>query len=301
MANRKKALILSGGGARGAYQAGVIQYLEEINFRPDIISGTSVGAINSVALGSGLNSRDLIDLWTRIETDSVYKYSIWRTLWNLITRKYSPIADTTPLRRLLETHIDLNKLHFAEQKIFISAVDILSAELKYFTNKEISYPHILASSAIPLVFPWQYINGVPHWDGGLMANTPIQPAIEEGAREIIVVLLSPVGRKIDLGMPRTKKDSIERVFELSLIGSYQLVDIFLKKERERAKQMSPIESFLYSFGNQYKNIRIRTVGPSEPLGLGSIMNFSAKRAKNLIDRGYRDARAQLGLEKYPEK
>lgn len=63
----KRALILSGGGARGAYQAGVLRYLEEIQFKPDIICGTSVGAITATAMGCGMNSAEITKLWKSIE------------------------------------------------------------------------------------------------------------------------------------------------------------------------------------------------------------------------------------------
>lgn len=293
MAKLKKGLILSGGGGRGAYQAGVLKYLEEIQFVPDIICGTSVGAINSVAIASGMDSSHMIQLWKDIDNDSVYRVSFWKTIWSFLIRSFRPIADTTPLKRLIEEHIDLAKCQASKMKLYISAVNILTAELRYFSNADITVPHILASSAIPLVFPWQYINGIPHWDGGLMVNTPIQPAIEEGARDIIVVLLSPVGGKHELKLPRNRKESIERVFELSLIGSYQLVNAYIKKQNEKISQMTVIEEFLYSLTNQIKNLRIRTISPSQPLGLGSIMNFSRNQSIALIERGYEDAKKTL--------
>ncbi|NCN10119.1 MAG: patatin-like phospholipase family protein [Leptospira sp.] len=290
---KKTALVLSGGGARGAYQAGVLKYLEEIQFRPDFIAGTSVGAINTVAIASGMDSAHLIHLWESIEKDKVFHYSIWRTIWRFLTRKFTPIVDITPLQNLLEENIDLQACKESKKKIFISAVDILSAKLKYFSNEEITLAHILASSAIPLVFPWQYLNGIPHWDGGLMANTPIQPVIEAGARDIIVVLLSPVGADMDLETPRSNRDAIERVFELALVGSYQMIHKFLQMERDKIQKMSPFEGFLYSFIHETRNVRIRTIAPTRNLGLGSIMNFSKKQSNRLILQGYEDARDQL--------
>ena len=293
MATKKTALVLSGGGARGAYQAGVLKYLEEIQFIPDYIAGTSVGAINTVAIASGMNSSKLIQLWQNIERDKVFQYSIWRMIWRFLTRTFTPIVDISPLKELLEENINLDSCKSSKQKIFISAVDILSAELKYFSNSQITLAHILASSAIPLVFPWQYLNGIPYWDGGLMANTPIQPVIEAGARDIVVVLLSPVGADMDLEAPRSNRDAIERVFELSLVGSYQMIHRFLQMEREKIQKMSPIEGFLYSFGHETSSIRIRTVAPTRNLGLGSIMNFSKKQSNQLILQGYEDAKSQL--------
>jgi len=290
MAERKRGLVLSGGGGRGAYQAGVYKYLEEIGFVPDIIAGTSVGAINAVAIASGMKAFELCELWAEINSDDVFRLSFWKTIWRFLVRSFSPLADITPLKRLLEAKLNLENLRTSNQQIFISAVNILTAELKFYTNRDIEIPHILASSAIPLVFPWQYIDGMPYWDGGLMANTPIQPVIEAGAREIVVILLSPVGGKTELGLPRSKRESIERVFELSLIGSYQLVSSYLHKEKEKVSRMNFFEQFLYTFGHDSKGVKIYTLSPSEPLGLGSIMRFTPGQSRKLIEKGYTDAR-----------
>lgn len=291
MAERvKKGLVLSGGGGRGAYQAGVYKYLKEVGFHPDVISGTSVGAINAAAIASGMDPDKLVSLWLDISRDEVFRMSFWKNLWRFFTGTFKPLADITPLKNFLKDNLNFKNLQESEIQVFISAVNILTAELRYFTNQEIQLQHLLASSAIPLVFPWQYINGVPYWDGGLMANTPIQPVIEAGAKEIVVVLLSPVGVQKDLGLPRNKRESIERVFELSLIGSYQLVYNYIQKEKEKISKMSLVEEFLYSFGHQAKDLKIHTIAPSELLGLGSIMRFSPGQSKRLVEIGYQDAK-----------
>jgi NTE family protein len=69
----KKALILSGGGARGAFQVGVWKYLREINWTPDLICGTSIGAINAAAIGSGMPVKRLIDLWETHNRSEIYR------------------------------------------------------------------------------------------------------------------------------------------------------------------------------------------------------------------------------------
>ncbi|MCB1192387.1 MAG: patatin-like phospholipase family protein [Leptospiraceae bacterium] len=284
----KKALILSGGGARGAYQAGVFQYLEEINFKPDIICGTSVGAINATAIGCGFNAKKLIDMWKKIETKHVMKYSLWKNLRNLIKKKFVPMVDTAPMRTLLESELNLQDLRENSVEVIISAVNIISAELEFFENEDITLEHVMASSAIPIFFPWQMINGLPYWDGGLMANTPILPAIERQAKEIVVVLLSPVG-EVALDIPKTRRQALERMFELSLIGSYQniMIDRYYKKSN-RLKNKS-ILSFL-NFLEDKENFHIRVIAPVDTLGLKSILNFNVIQADSLIRRGYEDAK-----------
>ncbi|EPG72655.1 phospholipase, patatin family [Leptospira fainei serovar Hurstbridge str. BUT 6] len=290
----KRALILSGGGARGAYQAGVLKYLEEIRFKPDIVCGTSVGAITATAMGCGLNAKQIIDLWKSIEVQKVMKYSIWNDFVDLIFRRFSPLADTTPLKYLLYSHLDFRNLRKSPIQVIITAVNILTAELVFFRNKDIDIEHVMASSAIPLIFPWQYVDGKPHWDGGIMANTPILPAVERGATDIVVVLLSPVGG-VNMPLPRSRRDGLERVFELSLIGSFQTVMSNLqyeKKKRRRGKRGFFQES-VFSFAEK-EEIRIRVIGPRTSLGFGSILNFSQVQADYLISRGYEDAKVQFG-------
>ncbi|TGK19950.1 patatin-like phospholipase family protein [Leptospira fluminis] len=292
----KRALILSGGGARGAYQAGVLRYLEEIGYKPDIVCGTSVGAITASAIGCGLDARQIVELWKSIEVQKVMKYSVWNDFLDLVFRRFSPLADTTPLKHLLYSHLDFRKLRKNPIQIIITAVNILTAELVFFRNKDIDIEHVMASSAIPLIFPWQYVDGKPHWDGGIMANTPILPAVERGATDIVVVLLSPVGG-VNMPLPRSRREGLERVFELSLIGSFQTVMSNLQYERKKRRR-SPKGFFreaIYSFAEKENpEIRIRVIGPRTSLGFGSILNFSQVQADYLISRGYEDAKVQYG-------
>ena len=128
----KKALILSGGGARGAYQAGVYKYLSEQKFIPDVICGTSVGALNATALGCGFTPEKLIELWRSIQTGNVMHYSIWQNIKDIFFRRFSPMVDTTPMKRLLKNELDFEKLRSSKAKVFISAVNISNSELVYF-------------------------------------------------------------------------------------------------------------------------------------------------------------------------
>ncbi len=288
----KKALILSGGGARGAYQAGVYKYLEENDFIPDIICGTSVGAINATAIGCGMDYKKLIELWKSIEVGKVLQYSIWHNILDIFFHRFSPLADTTPLKHLMYQELDFRKLRKNKQEIIITAVNILTSELVFFGNKDIDIEHVMASSAIPLFFPWQYVDGMPHWDGGLMANTPLLPAIEREAKDIIVVLLSPVGG-VHMNLPKSRVESLERIFELSLIGSYQTIRSDLSYDKSSLKKNGALGSMLDFFKSR-PDVRIRSVGPKNSLGMKSILNFSLVQADYLIQRGYEDAKEQLG-------
>jgi NTE family protein len=224
------------------------------------------------------------------------KYSYWKIVKNFFLRRFVPIADNTPLRHFLESKINFTNLPKSKMDVFIPAVNILTSELVFFDKKEIGVDHILASTAIPIIFPWQQIGENYYWDGGVMANTPILPLIQRDIRDIIIVILSPVGN-IKLELPKNRKEAIERSFELSLIASFENFKskIGYKKENSIQSIKSLSHTFLdilYGVGE----FRFRIVSPNESLGVTSILNFSGEQAQRLIDMGYNDAKAQLSEE-----
>ncbi|MEM7181726.1 MAG: patatin-like phospholipase family protein [Spirochaetota bacterium] len=289
---KKRALILSGGGARGAYQAGVFKYLQESGYKPDIVCGTSVGAINAIGIASGMSADKIIELWQNIESKKIMHISFWKYFRDLLRRRLSPVADPAPLRSLLMQHIDL--AHLKEEtaaKVFVSAVDICTAEVRFFSNAEITFDHLMASSAIPLVFPWQELDGKFYWDGGLMANTPILPAMQAGATELLVVLLSPAGG-VSMDVPQNRTQALERVVELSLIGSYQNLRLRLEESEKGYRRLPNL------FYTSKENIKVLSIGPEESLGIRSVMNFSSVQADQLIEKGYSEAQQQLEKQKW---
>ncbi len=288
----KRALILSGGGARGAYQVGVWKYLLEMNWKPDLICGTSVGAVNATALGCGLDLQEMIQLWRTIEHGRVYRISIWKQIVNFFTRRgFTPVMDTEPLKQLLLERLDIPVLRKSKMEIIITAINILTSQLKFFNKDIIDIEHVMASSAIPVLFPWQYVDGEPHWDGGIMANTPLLPALERRVEEVIVILLSPVGG-LRMSLPITKQQALERVFELSLIGSYEAFMSHLAFEQKVRSGQGMLKNLMrrtLTLGDA----RIATVAPERMLGFKSILNFTSRQADQLIQEGYFDARNQL--------
>jgi NTE family protein len=289
----KRALVLSGGGARGAYQVGVWKFLLEMGWKPDLICGTSVGAINATAIGSGMNLGELINIWKTLEHGSIYRISIWKQLLYFLTRSnfLPPVMDTGPFKRFLQEKFRIDAIRNSEIEIVITAVNILTSQLKFFNNDVIDVEHIMASSAIPILFPWQYVDGVPHWDGGVMMNTPILPALERGAQEIIVVLLSPVGGS-RMGLPRTRRQAFEHVFEQQLIGSYESFMAHLSWSYKQRSNRGFFPSLTQRAWN-FEGVRLATIAPDYMLGFASMLNFSARQADRLIHEGFTDARNQL--------
>lgn len=273
----KRALVLSGGGARGAFQVGVWNYLLEKGWDPDLICGTSVGAINAVAIGSGMPLEKLMHIWKTLNHRSAYRLQLLRFLGAAIFgRSFQPLMDTAPLRSTITNALDIEALHRSRRDIVITAVNMLTSQISLFNQRDITVDHVMASSAMPILFPWQTIDGQPHWDGGVMANTPLFPALEQAVDEIVVVLLSPVGHA-DQSVPKNVREAGELVFEHFLLGSYQSTQ----------HEHSP------AFAGD-RRPRILTVAPTRMLGFRSLLNFSVKQSLRLIDEGYRNAKEQLG-------
>jgi NTE family protein len=279
----KRALILSGGGARGAFQVGVWKYLREINWTPDLICGTSIGAINAAAIGSGMPVERLADLWRTHNRSEIYRLKILHFLKSALRGKpLKSLLDGAPLRSMLTRNLNMEALRQSPIEIIISAVHLATGRLHLYNQAVIEIDHLMASSAMPILFPWQPIRGELHWDGGVMANSPLFIALERKVEEIIVVLLSPVGHR-PLPPPASLREGLELVFEHFLIGSYQTAMPLFNGQEAAAFSPQP---------------RISVVAPSQMLGFASLLNFSTRQVNRLINAGYHNARRQLGQKGY---
>jgi NTE family protein len=219
----KTALILSGGGARGAYQVGVLKGLAEIlpekiksPFR--ILSGASAGAINCSKLASeienfGVSVEKLVYLWSKISADQVFKtdfLSLNRFSLGLFgEKKLNSLLDTAPLKELILKSCDFDKISQNLDQDVIESVIIMAnnydnssaisfiqtlAETATWTESRrqaqltrIQVEHIMASSAIPMLFPPIEIESEFYGDGCVRNSTPCSPAIRMGAEKLFVV------------------------------------------------------------------------------------------------------------------
>lgn len=288
-----RALILSGGGARGAFQVGVLKYLDEKGWRPDMICGASVGAVNAVAIGSGMTPDQLVALWVHFDRRKIYHFSLARHLRSFFaTSAYHALMDTSPLKALLQDHIKIDQLRHSDIEIRINAVHLPTSRLTYFTQHEIDIDHIIAASALPLFFPWQSIKGEPYWDGGMIENTPIAPAYAKGAKQIIAVLLTPVGN-IHLTPPCTPLQVLEFAFEQLLQGAFQSLMINQRFQSESDMFKGAPGRHHGSHAIMDGSCRVTAVSPARMLGFKSFLNFTTKQAKHLMAHGYRQAQKQL--------
>ena len=179
------AFVFSGGASLGAIHAGMAKALEDEGVIPDMIVGTSVGAINGAWFAGGGNADGLADIWRSIRRSQLFPM---RPLGGLraMVGLASNFVPNSGLRRLLESHIRFTCLEDAATRMIIVTTDAQTGH-EVLLHEGNAIESILASAALPGVFPPIEINGRPMIDGGVANNTPITTAIEAGATEVWVL------------------------------------------------------------------------------------------------------------------
>jgi NTE family protein len=213
-------LVLQGGGAVGAYQAGVYEALHDAGIEPDWVIGTSIGAINGAIIAGNAPERRLDSLrafWKCVERRSAGARSPWPLLERLTNNletlyrgvpgffSYNPAAvwgmhasvgpdraafyTNEALKSTLGEVIDFEHLGSPPIRLTIGAVNVRTGQMRYFDsrNQPIGIAHVLASSALPPAFPAVEIDGEPYWDGGIYSNTPIEAVFDDHPRRDSVV------------------------------------------------------------------------------------------------------------------
>ncbi len=273
----RRALVLSGGGGRGAYECGVYKYLEEIEFLPEILVGTSIGAINAAAIASGRSAAELEAAWMKTRTRDIQRF------WRL--RPWRSIYDTSPWRKTLHRFIDFDALCQTDKKLLVTATEIETGELRIFNNHDLTLTpeHILASCSIPLVYPWTKVEEHHYWDGAVMANTPLAGAIDAGADDILVVLLSPVGeRRID--PPRWPWKALTVILDLALSATYE----------NDVKQLETINQLVQAqLDQKHRYVSCQVITPSQETSLLRIVRYEPEMSRELIELGYEDTKQAL--------
>ena len=185
------AFVLSGGGSLGAVQVGMLRALFENNCCPDFLVGTSVGSVNAawVAARSDHDGMEgLEEIWLGLRRQHVFPLSPLTGARGLLGRSNHFIANDS-LRALLARHIPYERLEDAAIPLHVVATDLKSGRATILSSGP-TVPALLASCAIPGVFPPVTINRRAYVDGGVANHTPITLAIELGATKIFAL---PVG------------------------------------------------------------------------------------------------------------
>jgi NTE family protein len=212
-AQAQTVLVLQGGGALGAYQAGVFEALHEKGIEPDWVIGTSIGAINAALISGNPPAQRLERLhafWSRVEQDAPSPWAGLPANWwlnlNTVSRgiagffapnpaswggAHVPVGvesaayyRTAPLRETLAELVDFDCLGSQGVRLTVGAVNAVTGQMRYFDSRDttLGIDHVMASGALPPAFPAVRIDGEPYWDGGLYSNTPIEAVLDDRPR-----------------------------------------------------------------------------------------------------------------------
>ncbi len=176
----RRALILCGGGARGAMEAGFYQAITELDLAFDLIVGTSVGALNGACIAAGMTPGELTALWRHIRRRDVVAWN-WPALW----RGGGPMT-LDPLRRLLHATLPVTRFEDLQIPLVVVTTDLQAGTPVYWQDEGDLIDPVIASMSLPGVFPPVVIHGRPHVDGGVTNNVPFAPALERGVRELLL-------------------------------------------------------------------------------------------------------------------
>jgi len=174
-------IAFSGGGARGVAHIGVLQALSEHGFAPEVLSGTSAGAIVGALYASGQSPSQMMDFVKDASVLKIVKMGL----------PYSGFSKLTYLRDRLAAFIPVDDFEALEKKLFIAVTNLNTGQLEIL-DKGPLFQAVMASSAIPLVFQPVEINGQLYVDGGLLENMPIRPLVFAGVDLIIGVNVMPL-------------------------------------------------------------------------------------------------------------
>ncbi len=184
---RPLAFVLGGGASFGAVQVGMLRALEEAGVRPDIVVGTSVGALNGAILASGMAgaAERLEDVWLPMRRRDVFPGNPLSAVWRL-QRSGTHAVDAEGLEELIAEVVPASTFEELAVPLSVVALDLVTERTQVVSDGDL-VPALLASSAIPGVFEPVDVGGRPMVDGGVLALVPVAQALERGAASMVVL------------------------------------------------------------------------------------------------------------------
>ncbi len=315
-------LILPGGGARNAYQAGVLKAIAEI--LPDdttnpfpVICGTSSGALNAAILASNATRFSegvtrLTGIWENFSCDKIFYTDAWTAIksgarWaaafvtaSLGTSSPRALLDNSPQRSFIESHIRLARIQHAIDSGALRALAITASSyssghsISYFQGvdgllpwqrtrrfgieEEISIDHLMASSAIPLVFPAVWLNNEYHGDGSMRESTPLSPALHLGANRLLIIgVRNPTPDTAPLAGASVPYPSIGQ------ITGYMLDTLFMDSLDADIERMNRINHMLTEVPDKRVELDDTTLRPIEFLAISPSRDVREIAQRHAVD------------------
>ena len=264
-ANKHTALVFAGGGSFGAVQVGMLRELVAYGVAPDLVVGSSVGAINGAFYAGAPNPDGVAQLeaiWRGLRRTEIFPFT-WRCLLGLMLRR-NFVVDPGGLRGVLEQHLQFQELEHAMLPLHVVATDLLGGGTVRLSSGP-AVEAVLASCAIPAAFPPVRIGERYLIDGAVASNTPIGVAVELGAKRVVVL---PTGFACALDAP-PRGVIASALHALTLLIAHQLV--------------ADIEHYR-------EQVEIITVPPLCPL---AVSPYDFSHAGDLIERAAEQTRQWL--------
>ncbi|CAM5369069.1 patatin-like phospholipase family protein [Eoetvoesiella caeni] len=302
-------LVMQGGGALGAFQAGVYEAMHEAGIEPDWVVGTSIGAINgAIIAGNTPENRlpRLKEFWNIVAKGATAS-AHWNAfgLGNLM-HKLSTVSvgipgffepnpqswlgghsslgvaqasyySTAPLRRTLNELVDFDHLAKGTTRLALGAVNVCSGRMRYFDSRDgaLRLDHVMASGALPPAFPAVMIDGEPYWDGGIYSNTPIEVVMDDNPRRDSVIFAAQLWQQQDKA-----PHSIDRV-----MSRYKDIQYASRAESHtvRQQQIHHLRHIVRELGNLLPE-KIRATADAQELidwGCGTVMHVISLQAPAL--------------------
>lgn len=330
---RKVAVVLSGGGAKGAYEAGALASIVRKTQDIHVMTGASIGAINAAVFaweyeqtGDMIRAAETVkSIW--LELGELFTVNFWRiagqairSYWN--TRNplnFSAVVDNRQIRKKLKELIpeDIKISDIKRIELAINATCLTEGKTVSFTRDNDAYlcEAVLASSAIPLVFETQSINEGFYVDGGIFNNTPLRDALVAQATDIFVIELKPEatnvymetiqdpsrfdsiyqvgGRMVELITDKIMYEDLKNARKIN-----EIIDVIMALEATGANDQivqNLKKSIGYEKNGQIKrHVSFYEIAPSKRLEPPGTLGFDKKDAiQDIIRLGEQDAEEQL--------
>ena len=273
------ALVLSGGGAKGAYEAGVAAVFVERGLPIRLVAGSSAGALNAAMIADGRMDR-LDVLWRGLSRDRVYALRTrvlfagllpgWLTL--LALDRAGSLFDPQPLRELIDASLDLDRIRASPVRLLVVTSDLARREPRLFDNRTVTREALMAAAAVPGAFPAVDVGGALLVDGGLTGRAPVLEALAAAPgveRAVVVMSYAPDERGTP---PTTMRRALEEAFEMGMIHQ-------IRRDVELARLKFP-------------GVELHLLQPSAPLALRPL-DFNQEGISRALERGRADALACL--------
>jgi NTE family protein len=307
-----KALVLSGGSIKGAFQAGAIKAVIDKGFFPDFMYGISVGSLNSTFINNEAGKQrvpfdkldwnkikgNLIDFWLQNinkPADLVKKRSFFGLFLAMVQGKFNGLVDTIPLRNLIHKVVDMENILQSPLKHQVGAVNITEGEIIYADSKTTPdfLDYVLASTAMPIIMPGVLVGNNPSkvfFDGGIRNVAPLKNSIKNGATSIVCILCQPEKVGVENFNYKSFPKLTERMTDI-MVNQIETTDLDYAGMINKLVPEDGTPALVGPLAGKRK-IKITVIRPKELINI-DVRSFTKEDISAMINLGYQTAQEVL--------